>query len=163
MIAEPSAIGHSVVRLRREHLEDVAAIECLCFHEPWSARALELLLGDDAVGAVCIEDGRAVAYAGMLFVPGEGQITNVAVHPDFRRRGYGGVLLDFLTEEAERREDCEQISLEARESNLPAISLYRAHGFATVGRRRRFYRNPVEDCLVMIKSLGVESVTKDDI
>ncbi|MBQ9132124.1 MAG: ribosomal protein S18-alanine N-acetyltransferase [Clostridia bacterium] len=141
----------------REHLEAVAELERLCFREPWSARALELLLGEDATGAVSIADGRVVAYGGMMFAPGEGQITNVAVHPDFRRRGCAGAVLRALTLVALKREDCQQISLEVRESNGAAIALYQQNGFLTVGRRRRFYRNPAEDGLVMIKNLGEDA------
>lgn len=140
-----------------KHLDGVAELERLCFGEPWSIHALELLLTPEATGAVCLLEGRVVAYGGMLFAPGEGQITNVAVHPDFRRRGCAGAVLRALIAEASEREDCEQISLEVRESNGAAIALYRQNGFLTVGRRRRFYRNPVEDALVMIKNLGEDT------
>ena len=147
----------TAIPLRREHLEDVAELERLCFGQPWSAKALELLLTPEATGAVCLWEGRAVAYGGMLLAPGEGQITNVAVHPDFRRRGYAAAVLRALIAEAMAREDCEQISLEVRESNGAAVALYLQNGFLTVGRRRHFYRDPAEDALVMIKSLGADT------
>lgn len=143
----------SVCRVTREHLPQIAELETLCFAEPWSERALELLLGENAAGAVCLREGRVLAYAGVLFVPGEGQITNVAVHPDHRGRGYGKAVLSLLLEEAMQREDCEQISLEVRVSNVDAIGLYGRLGFETVGLRKRFYRSPVEDALVQIKRL----------
>ena len=147
----------SVCPVAREHLPGIAALEALCFAEPWSEKALELLLGDNAAGAVCLQQGRVLAYAGILFVPGEGQITNVAVHPEERGRGYGKAVLFRLVEEASKREDCEQISLEVRVSNVSAIGLYEGMGFETVGLRKRFYRNPSEDALVKIKTLTPKS------
>ena len=90
-------------RMTVDALEGAAALEQLCFAEPWSERALELLLGENAAGAVCLGAGKVLAYAGVLFVPGEGQITNVAVHPDHRGRGYGKAVLSLLLEEAMQR------------------------------------------------------------
>ena len=141
-----------ITRMTKRHLADVAELERLCFGEPWSAEALCLLLGDMAIGFVCEIDGRAVAYAGMMLVPGEGQVTNVAVHPDFRRRGMGRMLTEALCSEAKARA-LEQISLEVRESNASAISLYQSLGFYEAGRRRRFYCNPSEDALVMLRDV----------
>jgi ribosomal-protein-alanine N-acetyltransferase len=143
----------TVCPVKREHLPKIASLEQLCFSEPWSEKALELLLEENAAGAVCLLGDEVMAYAGVLFVPGEGQITNVAVHPDARRRGYGRAVLSLLLEEALQREDCEQISLEVRVSNVSAIGLYESMGFETVGLRKRFYRSPVEDALVKIKTL----------
>ena len=147
-----------IIQMAERHLVDVAELERLCFGEPWSVDALRLLLGDMALGYVCEIDGRAVAYAGMMLVPGEGQVTNVAVHPDFRRRGMGRMLTEALCREARERA-LEQISLEVRESNLSAIALYQSLGFYEAGRRRRFYRNPSEDALVML--LDVEMSEKN--
>lgn len=144
----------TVVRMTREHLSAAAELERLCFHEPWSEKSLELLLGDAAVGFVCLRDGLVIAYGGMLWAPDEGQVTNVAVHPDARRCGCGRKLLAALTEAAQAR-GAEQISLEVRASNGAAIALYESDGYETVGRRKNFYRNPREDALVMVKKLQI--------
>lgn len=139
-------------RMTVEHLADVAALEALCFGEPWSFEALKLLLTDDAVGFVCVKDGHAVAYGGMLLAPGEGQVTNIAVHPKYRRQGLGGAIVEELIAEAARR-GLEQIALEVRASNEAAIRLYRQAGFYEAGVRRRFYRNPTEDAMVMLLAI----------
>lgn len=152
--------GVTLCLVTRAHLPRIADLERLCFSEPWSEGALELLLGENAVGAVCLRGDRVLAYAGILFVPGEGQITNVATHPEERGKGYGKAVLSLLVEEALRREDCEQISLEVRVSNQSAIGLYDSMGFETAGLRKRFYRSPVEDALVKIKPLNPRS--RDD-
>ena len=142
--------GSSIaVRLDTSHLADVAELERLCFAEPWSENSLSLLLRDGGVGFVVCEGDRAVAYGGMLCVAGEGQITNVAVHPDARRRGYGRTVMQALLGYAEEKALFE-ISLEVRESNEAAIALYRALGFAVCGVRRNFYQRPTENALVML-------------
>ena len=136
--------------MKQEHLEGVATLERLCFGEPWSAKALELLLGDGAFAVVCTEGQDVLAYGGMLSVLDEGQVTNIAVHPDHRRCGLGRRVLETMLEEAERR-GLMEISLEVRASNHAAISLYEQAGFSAVGRRRSFYKQPTEDALVMLR------------
>lgn len=139
--------------ISRAHLDAVAAIEAVSFAEPWSARALELLLGDAAVGVVGLdENGCVVAYGGMLLAPDEGQITNIAVLPKAKRQGYGLAVMQALEREAVDR-GLLQIALEVRASNEAAVALYEGLGYETVGKRRNFYRHPTEDALVMIKKM----------
>ena len=142
----------TAVRLTREHLAEVAALERLCFSEPWSETALELLLTETAVGFVCLDGTRVLAYGGMLWAPDEGQITNVVVHPDARRRGCAKAILAAFDTLA-REHHSEQIALEVRASIHAAIALYEGDGYKTVGKRKNFYRAPREDALIMIKKL----------
>ncbi len=142
---------YRILPIAREHLSDVAELERLCFSNPWSEDALGLLLSDAALGLVVMQNGRAVAYVGMMQVLDEGQVTNVAVHPDHRRRGLGARLLEGLDKEARARALAE-IVLEVRVSNAAAIALYERSGYLTAGTRRGFYTNPREDALVMVKS-----------
>jgi len=144
-----------IERLSREHIDAVAALEARCFSEPWSAQALELLVSDAAIGAVVLDGERAVAYGGMLWAPDEGQITNIAVTAAQRGRGVGSAVLSDLIAQA-REKRCQTLSLEVRESNAAAIALYEKHGFLVAGRRKRFYKNPSEDALVMILTLNYE-------
>lgn len=142
-----------VEKLTATHLSAVAELEALCFVDPWSEKALELLLTDGAYGAVCLQDERVMAYGGVLWAPDEGQITNIATHPDARRCGMGAAILEHLIAEATSR-GCEQLSLEARVSNTPAIALYERYGFLKMGLRRGFYKHPTEDAYVMCLPLG---------
>ena len=142
----------TIMRIAREHLSEVAALERLCFSEPWSEKSLELLLTDAAIGFVCLRDAHVIAYGGMLWAPDEGQITNIAVHPNARRCGCARAILSALTDAA-RVNNARQISLEVRESNAAAIALYEQDGYRTVGTRKHFYRNPREDALIMIRNL----------
>ena len=144
--------AYTVGLLREGQLSGAAELERLCFSEPWSEQALTLLLGENAFGVACERDGRVVAYGGMLTVLDEGQITNIAVHPDARRQGIGRALLTEMLRLARER-GLSEISLEVRASNEAAIALYERMGFAVAGRRRHFYRDPTEDALVMLLAL----------
>ena len=143
----------TVEKLTVAHLSQIAELEKVCFADPWSEKALEILVTDEAYGAVCLENGRALAYGSMLWGVDEGHIINIATHPDARRRGMGAAVLEHLIATATTR-GCEQLSLEVRISNTPAIVLYERYGFLKMGLRRGFYKHPTEDAYVMCLSLG---------
>ena len=138
-----------IVRVAPEALGEIAALEALVFAHPWSEQALALLCdAERAFGFAALCDGRVVAYGGMLTVLDEGQITNVATHPDYRRRGLAERVMEALLAEARQR-GLALVTLEVRESNAAAIRLYEKCGFATVGRRPRFYTRPTEAAWIM--------------
>ena len=143
-----------VLPINASHLDAVAELEAACFAEPWSINSLRLLLGDAATGFVALYGGQPIAYGGMLWAPDEGQITNIAVHPDFRRRGCARAILLALMRAAEER-GVYEISLEVRASNENAIRLYEKLGFCCVGRRRNYYVKPKEDALILRKEWTV--------
>ena len=137
------------IRLMSEgDLFEVAEIERLCFFEPWSQKSLELLLRDGNFGVVATQDGRVVGYAGVISAKPEGEITNVATHPDFRRMGIGEGILEYLKALALTKE-IDSLYLEVRRSNESARALYEKAGFVVVGERKGFYKNPKEDAILM--------------
>ena len=144
------------VRVERAHLCAIAALEKEVFVHPWSEESLELLCTDTAIGFVLMDGTRAVAYGGMMCVAGEGQITNIATSPDYRRQGLAAKVVEALIGTARERGFYE-ISLEVRESNAPAIALYEKFGFMAMGKRPRFYTSPVEAAIVMVLSLDGEN------
>jgi ribosomal-protein-alanine N-acetyltransferase len=143
------------VRLSADMLKGAALLEAECFGEPWSEKSLELLLGERGVGFAVLLNGEVVAYGGMLTVLDEGQITNIAVSSAHRRKGYASAVLASLEEYAEHN-GIALLSLEVRESNLAARSLYTREGWSEVGRRRNFYKLPTEDAIIMTKALKEE-------
>ncbi len=145
-----------ILQVAREHLPGIAALETVCFSEPWSENALGLFLGDEAVAFAAVHGETVLGYIGMLLAPGEGQILNLAVLPEARRQGLARALVARLIEEAERK-NLAALSLEVRVSNAPAIRLYQSFGFQIAGTRKHFYRRPTEDGLVMIKPLAPKS------
>lgn len=137
-------------KLNAQHIEGVAKLEKLCFSQPWSESSLELLTREGiGVGMVCSADGSVCAYGGMMVAVDEGQITNIATHPDYRRRGYAKAVVEALIKYA-KNNGLDSISLEVRESNAAAIELYTKLGFKVEGKRRDFYTKPTESALIMI-------------
>lgn len=135
--------------LSRDRLDDVCELERLCFSTPWSKEALfEELDNPLAVFLTAQSEGKTVGYIGCHFVCGEGFMTNLAVHPDFRRRGIAKALLSELKVKALELGG-ETIKLEVRKSNLPAIALYTSLGYTVDGERPDFYRKPTENAVLM--------------
>lgn len=143
----------NITLLTPDLLESVAELEVLSFHQPWSAEALRILCCEGGFGVAAVENGRVLAYGGMLTVLDEGQITNIATHPDHRKRGLGTAVLDALLRGARER-GLVEVTLEVRESNAAAIALYSGAGFIVLGKRPRFYSHPAEDALIMKCQLG---------
>jgi ribosomal-protein-alanine N-acetyltransferase len=131
-------------------IEAVSQLERLCFSLPWSKEAfrLEVERNKCARYFTAKMDGRVVGYGGMWLVLDEAHITNIAVHPDYRRRGVGRLIMQTLMEEAARL-DIERMTLEVRVSNKPAIHLYESLGFEEGGIRKGYYANNREDALIM--------------
>lgn len=142
------------VRMAPEHIPHAAALESLCFSQPWSEQSLLMLCREGNVGftVLSMPEERPVAYGGMLTVLDEGQILNVAVHPDYRRRGCGAQILRALIDYAKQNR-LSLLTLEVRESNRAAIALYEKHGFVRTGLRRNFYTSPTESAYVMSKTI----------
>ena len=126
-------------------LPSIAALEELCFSLPRPLEQLGRALPDFTVARF---NGAFAGYADMLTVLDEGQIGNVAVVPEFRRRGIGAALLDSLLRSGAANA-LSFLTLEVRAGNLPAIALYESRGFAVVGRSPNYYERPREDALFM--------------
>jgi ribosomal-protein-alanine N-acetyltransferase len=138
---------------------DAAAfIEKETFSQPWSRQAfLDSLANPNTMFLTAEEECGGnddapvvIGYVGMYLAGDEGEITNVAVTPDFRRKGIGKALISELIARAEER-GVSRIVLEVRVSNHPAIALYEQMGFCRVGTRRGFYDFPKEDADIMIR------------
>ncbi len=143
-----------IADVRLEHIDEIEALEKLCFSLPWSRQALISQMPDDmhifiaAVG----DDGRVLGYVGMMYVLDEGYISNVAVSPEHRRLGIADSLINSLVDRANEK-DLSFVTLEVRKSNAPAIELYRKNGFSEVGLRKNYYTKPTEDAILMTRFL----------
>lgn len=129
----------------------ISRLEEETFSMPWSAASfLRMIEKEDTAYFVAEEDGRLLGGCGLLLIAGEGNITNVVVAPEARRRGVGTGLLTFLMEAGDRA-GLSAYTLEVRVSNKAAIALYEKLGFVSEGIRPRFYEKPEEDALIMWK------------
>ena len=144
-----------IVPMTSAHLDEIAELERNCFSVPWSRNMLaeELDNACAAFLAAIDETNRVVGYAGLMVVLDEGYITNVAVHPDFRRRGIAQKLLDVF-ENFAKANKLAFLTLEVRESNYGAIALYGSRGYRGVGRRKNYYEHPKEDAVIMTREFG---------
>ena len=135
----------------------VAALEGQIHAAPWTPGNFRDALAAGYSARVGERDGRIVAYGVLMLAPGEAQLLNLSVVPDARREGLGRALLAQFLDDA-RRLGAEQVFLEVRAGNAPAIALYERAGFTRVGRRSAYYPiaadgSPREDALVMRRAL----------
>ena len=143
----------------------VADLERRLFSDPWSIDSFRgALRSQNQVFLVCDDDGTIAGYCGMLMVPGEGQILNVAVNENYRRRGLATEMLNAMIDIGTTNEIF-LYTLEVRENNEPALALYKSVGFVPTGRRKGYYKNPEEDAILMdldltdpntLKRFGIE-------
>lgn len=139
------------LEMKAVHVPQVAALEKLCFSDPWSENSIASELKNGlALWLVAVNDDTVVGYIGSQTTTGGTDVMNIAVHPDWRRRGIAESLIDRLILEL-RNWGSNSLMLEVRASNGPAISLYEKMGFSHVGRRPNYYRNPKEDALILRK------------
>ena len=134
-----------------DHVSQVAELEKICFSDPWSEKSIASELTNPlSLWLVAVEDDRVAGYVGSQSVMDESDMMNVAVHPDFRRQGVAEKLvLELVAALAKNDNHC--LTLEVRASNVSAISLYEKLGFAQIGLRKNYYRNPKEDALILRK------------
>lgn len=144
-----------IVKMESGHVQQVAALEALCFCDPWSENSVASELKNPlALWLVALEEDRLAGYVGSQTVVGETDMMNIAVHPDFRRKGIAEALVNALTEELKAiGSHC--LTLEVRASNEPAKNLYEKLGFSQIGRRPSYYRHPKEDALILGKEWEV--------
>ena len=140
-----------IVTMNPAHVAQIAQIEKVCFSDPWSEKSIASELENElALWLVAEESGQVCGYVGSQTVLGETDMMNVAVHPDFRRRGIAEALVNALVE-ALKAKGSHCLTLEVRASNSPARALYEKLGFSRIGTRKNYYRNPKEDGLILRK------------
>ena len=141
----------TIEQMTSAHVSQIAELEKLCFSDPWSEKSIETELTCRlSLWFVALEGERVVGYVGSQTVIDESDMMNIAVHPDFRRKGIAEALIATL-EEALREKGSLALTLEVRASNVPAISLYEKLGFVQAGIRKNYYRNPKEDARILRK------------
>lgn len=145
----------TIMQMTSAHVPQVALLERVCFQDPWSERSIASELENPlSLWLVAMEEDRLLGYVGSQTVLDETDMMNVAVDPAARRQGVAGALIQALTAQLKQR-GSRKLSLEVRASNLGAIRLYESLGFARLGCRPGYYRNPREDAWILGKEWQV--------
>ena len=144
-----------IVPMGKCHVEKIAELEKLCFSSPWSANSIASELENPlSLWLVATDGTQLLGYIGSQSVLNEADMMNVAVSPQYRRRGIAAALVtELVTRLHDEGNYC--LTLEVRASNAPAIALYEKLGFFQVGCRKNYYRNPKEDALILRKEWEV--------
>lgn len=132
-------------------INDVLNISNLCFSTPWSRDSIYSELNNPLakyIVAKDLESNSVIGFIGVWIVMGEADITNIAVHPNYRNLTIGSKLLSSLISLCENL-DCSLINLEVRSSNIPAQNLYKKFLFIENGLRKGYYTDNKEDAVLM--------------
>ncbi|MBW6515637.1 MAG: ribosomal protein S18-alanine N-acetyltransferase [Candidatus Cloacimonetes bacterium] len=140
----------TVIRLMKsDDLSEVLIIEEEVFTDPWlKDMFIQEIEQDSAFVLETKDDKELIGYICGLKVLDEYMITNIAITKSEQHKGYGKLLLRYLFREL-IKEGCKKCFLEVRASNKQAITFYTSHGFDTIGKRKEYYQNPIEDALIM--------------
>ncbi len=131
------------------NINGVKEICDLSFSSPWSLAALNKELSNSKATYIVIRLGdKVVGFGGMWILFDEADITNIAVHPDYRGHSFGDIIVENLIKTA-KEQNATCMTLEVRASNIAAINLYKKHNFTIEGTRKNFYDNPREDGHIM--------------
>ena len=141
------------VSLKEEYLDSLKELEDICFTCGWSRKMFENDINNkNAFYVLCIHKDRVVAYCGLYKVLDEADITNIAVHPDYRKKGVATQILNKVFSYC-KDNFITTLNLEVRKSNISAISLYEKNGFEIVGERKNYYSDNHEDAYLMTKHI----------
>lgn len=132
-----------------EDLDQVMELERDLFPVPWTREGMfTFLIRRDTMFLAVEEQGKILAYCGVLMVLDEGDILNVAVKRSRQREGIGRFLMESMIRLA-KEQGVGILHLEVRKSNETAVRLYERTGFVRDGIRRNYYTDPVEDAILM--------------
>ena len=143
-----------ILRFTTDRIDEVLEIERASFSDPWSREMFrsELEVGGGTYARLAERERILVGYLMAVMIMDEAHLGNLAVRPSERRSGVGQSLLDDLLNAAQER-GVARVTLEVRASNQIARKFYYRNKFIDVAMRKNYYRNPVEDAIVMLRSL----------
>ncbi len=140
-----------VVKMTGDDVDEVFQIEELIHPEHhWSKDSFYNELANNLASYYCVKDtsDKILAYIGCWHIIEEAHITSLAVHPDYRRKQLAQILIIKAIEDC-YKDMIKYVTLEVRESNTEAISLYEKFLFETIGMRKNYYQDNGENALIM--------------
>lgn len=136
--------------MKKEHLDGVMVVENLSFKIPWSRNSFleELTTNELANYFVATSNGVVIGYGGLWKIFEEGHITNIAIHPEYRRCKVASKIMDKILDLCNEA-GIKSLTLEVRKNNHAAQNLYKKYGFEIEGIRKGYYTDTGEDALIM--------------
>ena len=135
------------------HVNGVYELSKECFSIPWTLDSINNELNNQLAKYIIAQDlstEEVVGFVGVWIIAGEGDITNIAVSPKYRKKGIASELLINLFDRC-KTFNCEDITLEVRASNIAAQNLYKKFNFKEEGLRKGYYSDNGEDAIIMWK------------
>jgi len=141
--------------MTKDDLDEVMAIECSAYRYPWSSGFFLQELQVACARSILAElDGKICGYVLFWLLPGSIDVHNLAIAPEFRRRGIARMLMGQVVATASTQ-SATRVTLEVRQSNEPAKRLYASLGFVQTGLRKGYYSDDGEDAFTMVLELEV--------
>ena len=135
--------------MTKEDAKELSKLDEVSFSVPWSENQFKGEAENEiATYFLATVDEKIVGYIGYWNVLNEGNITNIAVLPEYRRQKIASKLLEYAIKNA-IAENLSLMTLEVRKSNEPAKNLYAKFGFESLGIRKDYYHKPLEDAVIM--------------
>ena len=132
-------MNYNIQLMTEDDILDILNIGNLSLKEAWTLSSLKNELKNPLARYLILKvDNKVIAFAGLWIVANEGQITNIAVHPDYRNNGFGNLLMKSLIDNM-KNWNCNSLTLEVRSSNTIARKLYSKYGFIEEGIRKNYY------------------------
>ncbi len=153
---QSKAVPELTIRpMTEQDVDAVVEIEQMCQPQPWTAEHFHNEVAEITFSSplVAVQGGKTVGFLISWYMADVVEITNVAVHPEFRRQGIGKKLLEAVFEQAMLK-SCSGVHLEVRAGNSGAIALYEGAGFVRTGTRQNYYADNNEDAVLMSKILA---------
>lgn len=153
-------MNFTINRANSIHADAISKIERNCFKLPRTAETLQRQIECENylfLTALTL-DNIVIGYCDLQFVLDEGYIGNVAVSPEYRRKGIADALINEMIQQ--KKSGLSFITLEVRASNTCAISLYEKHSFQKIGIQKNHYEQPREDAILMTLFFNNTEVTQ---
>lgn len=144
-------MNYQLVPMDKSHLKEVAELDKELFSRPWSQDSWESELYNTTVSLVVAEteEGHVLGYGVLGVILDEGCLEKIATRPEYQRQGIAQAILGSFLRYGQ--EHLAFITLEVRDDNAPALSLYQKNGFVEVGRRKNYYAEVHRDAILMTR------------
>ncbi len=143
-----------ILPTEQSHLDKIFEIEAICFSSPWSKKSFADGMANKDIQSyfTALYNGEVVGYICLFHLFEESELLNIAVSPNYRKLRIGQSLIDFMFNYLKTK-NISRVTLEVRESNVPAKNLYIKNGFTPIRIRKNYYTSPIENGIVMEKHL----------